>query len=93
VQSSNRLFLNAPFRRSTFSEIRCHSFLALVYHTAGLSAKASEEVGQLASLRDPLSPEDEATVKVATKARVDQLRRIDESFLRLKKRTKGGWVE
>jgi hypothetical protein len=52
-----------------------HSFLARVYHTAGLSTKASEEVGQLVTTRDPITPEDEATVSVVTKVRVDQLRR------------------
>jgi 14-3-3 protein epsilon len=52
-----------------------HSFLARVYHTAGLSVKASEEVARLAACPDPMTPEDEATVSVVTKARVDQLRR------------------
>ena len=52
-----------------------HSFLARVYHTAGLTAKASDEVAKLAVSREPLTPEDEATVSVVTKARVDQLRR------------------
>jgi hypothetical protein len=46
-----------------------------VYDTVGLSAKASDEVTQLASSRDPLSPEDEATVSVVTKTRIDQIRR------------------
>jgi 14-3-3 protein epsilon len=53
-----------------------HSFLARVYHTAGLSAKASDEVAQLATAREPMTTEDEATVSVVTKARLDQLRRI-----------------
>lgn len=52
-----------------------HSFLARVYHTAGLTAKASDEVAQLAVSQKALTPEDEATVSVVTKARVDQLRR------------------
>jgi hypothetical protein len=52
-----------------------HSFLARVYHTAGLSGKASDEVSQLATTREAITPEDEATVSVVTKARVDQLRR------------------
>jgi 14-3-3 protein epsilon len=52
-----------------------HSYLARVYHTAGLFSKASDEVGLLASSREPLTAEDEATVSVVTKARVDQLRR------------------
>jgi hypothetical protein len=57
-----------------------------VYHTAGLSAKASDEVGQLASGREPLSPEDEATVSVVTKARVDQLRRARRILLAVEER-------
>ncbi|EAY17943.1 14-3-3 protein [Trichomonas vaginalis G3] len=52
-----------------------HSFLARVYHTAGLTTKAADEVSKLALLRDALTPEDEATVSVVTKARIDQLRK------------------
>lgn len=53
-----------------------HSFLARVYHTAGLETKAAKEVEKLAQLRDiKLTPEDEATVSVVTKGRIDQLRR------------------
>jgi len=52
-----------------------HSFLARVYHTAGLNTKAVEEVSKLSVSRDPLTPEDEATVSVVTKARIDSLRR------------------
>jgi hypothetical protein len=63
-----------------------HSFLARVYHTAGLSALASNEVGQLASSRELLSPEDEATVSVMTKARVDQLRRARRILLAVEER-------
>ena len=51
-----------------------HSFLARVYYTAGLTAQASDEVAQLALIPE-LTPEDEATISVVTKARVDQLRR------------------
>ena len=50
-----------------------HSFLARVYHTAGLSEKASSEVMKLA--RETLTPEDEATISVVSKTRVDALRR------------------
>jgi hypothetical protein len=63
-----------------------HSFLARVYHTAALSAKASDEVGELASARDPFTPEDEATVSVVTKARVDQLRRARRILLAVDER-------
>jgi hypothetical protein len=63
-----------------------HSFLARVYHTAGLSAKASDEVGQLAASREPLTPEDEATVSVVTKARIDQLRRARRILLAVEER-------
>lgn len=52
-----------------------HSFLARVYHTARLTGKASDEVSKLKFARDPLTPEDEATISVVTKARIDQLRR------------------
>lgn len=52
-----------------------HSFLARVYHTAGLTSKAADEVSKLAAYRDQLTPEDEATVSVVTKARIDQLRK------------------
>ncbi|KAH0789346.1 14-3-3 protein [Histomonas meleagridis] len=52
-----------------------HSFLARVYHTAGLTAKASDEVSKLAVVHGQLTPEDEATVSVVTKGRIDQLRR------------------
>ncbi|OHS93807.1 14-3-3 protein [Tritrichomonas foetus] len=52
-----------------------HSFLARVYHTAGLTTKAADEVSKLAVTRETLTPEDEATVSVVTKSRVDQLRR------------------
>lgn len=53
-----------------------HSFLARVYHTAGLETKAADEVIKLSSIRDiNLTPEDEATISVVTKGRVDQLRR------------------
>lgn len=52
-----------------------HSYLARVYHTAGMIAKASDEIAKLALCREQLTPEDEATVSVVTKARVDQLRR------------------
>jgi 14-3-3 protein epsilon len=63
-----------------------HSFLARIYHTAGLSAKASDEIGQLASIREPLTAEDEATVSVVTKARVDQLRRARRILLAVEER-------
>ena len=52
-----------------------HSFLARVYHTAGLTSKASDEVSKLAVVHGQLTPEDEATVSVVTKGRIDQLRR------------------
>ena len=50
-----------------------HSFLARVYHTAGLTEKAAMEVMKLS--RESLTPEDEATISVVTKTRVDALRR------------------
>ena len=52
-----------------------HSFLARVYHTAGNETKAAEEVAKLSTVRENLTPEDEATVSVVTKGRIDQLRR------------------
>lgn len=50
-----------------------HSFLARVYHTAGLTEKAVSEVMKL--IHETLTPEDEATISVVTKTRVDALRR------------------
>jgi len=52
-----------------------HSFLARVYHAAGLQTLASSEVMQLAADQDPWTAEDESTISVVTKVRVDQLRR------------------
>ena len=52
-----------------------HSFLARVYHTASLNTKAVEEVSKLSVSRENLTPEDEATVSVVTKAKIDSLRR------------------
>lgn len=51
-----------------------HSFLARVYHMVGLFSKAADEVSQLATLKN-LKPEDEATISVVTKSRIDSLRK------------------
>lgn len=63
-----------------------YSFLSRVYHTAGLSAKASDEVMKLAFSHEPLTPEDEATVSVVTKSRIDSLRRARRIVLALEER-------
>ena len=63
-----------------------HSFLARVYHTAGLTAKAADEVKKLAYCRDPLTPEDEATVSVVTKARIDSLRKARRIIMLVEER-------
>ena len=63
-----------------------HSFLARVYHTAGLTTKAADEVRKLAMCRDPLTPEDEATVSVVTKARIDSLRKARRIIMLVEER-------
>lgn len=52
-----------------------HSFLSRVYHSAGLISKASDEVIKLGFSHEQLTPEDEVTFSVVTKAKIDQLRR------------------
>lgn len=63
-----------------------YSFLSRVYHTAGLTTKASDEVMKLAFSHETLTPEDEATVSVVTKSRVDSLRRARRIVLALEER-------
>jgi hypothetical protein len=78
-------------QRRPITDMNRHSLLARVYHTAGLSAKASDEIGQLVSEGGALTPEDEATVSVVTKGRVDQLRRARRILVAVEEReeTKG----
>ena len=76
---------NVPDNYMNF-KMNKHSFLARVYHTAGLTTMAADEVRKLAMCRDPLTPEDEATVSVVTKARIDSLRKARRIIMLVEER-------
>lgn len=53
-----------------------HSYLARVYYTSELESKSTNEIIQLSSVPGlKLTSEDEATISIVTKGRVDKLRR------------------
>lgn len=75
MNPSSSILTTSVIKEKPSQSMNRHSFLARVYHTAQLTAKASDEVAKLAVSHEPLTPEDEATISVVTKSRVDQLRR------------------